>query len=783
MTSSLPKDTYSDSAYEKAHQDTFAPPKSRAIKPVLPSGVSQVDFDKALEDFTSAVGKGNVFVKQALAHYIDPYELHEDESKGKVPSAAICPASVDELSRVLQIANTYGIPLWTFSRGKNLGYGGPAPRLNGSVALDLHRMNRILEVNDEHAYAVVEPGVTFSDLYEYCVKHKKKVWPSTPSLGWGSVVGNSLDRGTGFGSLSNQHQCISGLEVMLADGELVRTGQFGITNSPSAFISKFTFGPSIEGLFLQSNLGIVTKLGMWMMPQPPAYMACSFSMPENEDVEVMVDVFGEMRRNGMIPNVVWMVNLIESLCVRGRRRDLWKGEGPIPEWRLKELQKELGTGFWTARWGLYGPAKTLETQLADIREHLRKRAPTGTLCGTLYSGENGNLLEAKSVPTEHGLMWVGVPSLFSLPLMDWAIVNDATGKPAHGDYAPIIPSSGKKVLDWVQQCKPLYQQAGVDFMADFFMHERHVIFTSMYAFDQQDAEQRKGIESLHYGMHDIATAKGYGMYRAHVHHMDMIAELNDFNNGAYRRFVEKLKASAIQNPAWFLQYYEVKPLIDMEMGLTRVANEKASNFDINHAVSWHASCMSMRTGPFLFEAAAGRFGPEAISQALREITDWAITAGARRSCIHAAQIFKLLFHRKVSDMISFQSIVSLFHAGLVLGLYIFAMPDVEGQDDIDLFDDVDWVALGTTGLTDSSELRTSTVHTLPAARIIRDGGNFTISGLPLRNGHSQARKCWLQFASLMLGLGRWKSRIFSRILHVMCDNLSDVDLGDSLDEE
>lgn len=72
----------------------------------------------------------------------------------------------------------------------NVSYGGPAPVLRGSVALDLHRMKRILEVNDELHYAVVEPGVTWTDLYNYCVEHKKKVWPSTPSLGWGSVVGN-----------------------------------------------------------------------------------------------------------------------------------------------------------------------------------------------------------------------------------------------------------------------------------------------------------------------------------------------------------------------------------------------------------------------------------------------------------------------------------------------------------------------------------------------------------------------------------------------------------------
>lgn len=51
-------------------------------------------------------------------------------------------------------------------------------------------MNKVLEVNEKFSYAVVEPGVTFGDLYTYCVQKKLKVWPSTASLGWGSVVGN-----------------------------------------------------------------------------------------------------------------------------------------------------------------------------------------------------------------------------------------------------------------------------------------------------------------------------------------------------------------------------------------------------------------------------------------------------------------------------------------------------------------------------------------------------------------------------------------------------------------
>lgn len=71
-------------------------------------------------------------------------------------------------------------------------YGGPAPVVVGSLALDLHRMKKIIEVNEKFAYAVVEPGVTFGDLYSFCTTSKLKLWPSTPSLGWGSVIGNVL---------------------------------------------------------------------------------------------------------------------------------------------------------------------------------------------------------------------------------------------------------------------------------------------------------------------------------------------------------------------------------------------------------------------------------------------------------------------------------------------------------------------------------------------------------------------------------------------------------------
>src|SRR5690606_21294342 len=69
-----------------------------------------------------------------------------------------------------------------------------APNLNGSVIVDLKRMNRILRVDDERNFALVEPGVTYFDLYRYIQERGLKVWIDCADVGWGGLVGNALDR-------------------------------------------------------------------------------------------------------------------------------------------------------------------------------------------------------------------------------------------------------------------------------------------------------------------------------------------------------------------------------------------------------------------------------------------------------------------------------------------------------------------------------------------------------------------------------------------------------------
>ncbi len=129
---------YDDPEYQQNHRALFSGSIISPLEHVLQPGVSQEAFDHAMADFKEIVGEEYTFIGQALEDYVDPYELWEKEGKRKMPSAAVwqvldglqcanltipSPSSVEELRRVLEVANTFGIPVWTFSRGKNLGYG------------------------------------------------------------------------------------------------------------------------------------------------------------------------------------------------------------------------------------------------------------------------------------------------------------------------------------------------------------------------------------------------------------------------------------------------------------------------------------------------------------------------------------------------------------------------------------------------------------------------------------------------------------------------------------
>src|SRR3954454_12724148 len=111
----------------------------------------------ALEELEAAVGSGALLTSdEDLREFRDPFAHATWDDY--TAAAVVMPDTVEAVQEVVRIANRHELSLWTHGQGRNNGYGGPAPRVDGSVIVGLRNMSRVLEIDEECAYAVGEPG-------------------------------------------------------------------------------------------------------------------------------------------------------------------------------------------------------------------------------------------------------------------------------------------------------------------------------------------------------------------------------------------------------------------------------------------------------------------------------------------------------------------------------------------------------------------------------------------------------------------------------------------------
>ena len=104
---------------------------------ILPINVKESDFLEARKAFEKAIGKEWVFyTEEDLNLYRDAYSPQWDDADEPIPSLALAPKSTEEVQEIVKIANTFKIPLFPISTGKNLGYGSSAPQRRGDVIVD-----------------------------------------------------------------------------------------------------------------------------------------------------------------------------------------------------------------------------------------------------------------------------------------------------------------------------------------------------------------------------------------------------------------------------------------------------------------------------------------------------------------------------------------------------------------------------------------------------------------------------------------------------------------------
>lgn len=485
--------------------------------------------ERALAAMQAALGNEHVLVEEAdLADHGDPFAPPGDWYH---PGAVLMPGSVEEVQAVLRIANEHGTPIWTSSQGRNKGYGGGAPRVSGTFVMSLRRMNRVIEVDEDSCWALVEPGVRFFDLYDHLRSIGSKLWMSVPDLGGGSVIGNALDHGVGYTPIGDHFGNHCGMEVVLANGDVLRTGMGGMRNPVAWNVFPHGCGPTPDGLFTQSNFGVVTKMGVALMPAPEVYMPGWFTLDNEQHFGAFLDVLRPLMIDGTIPNQPMIINAACAASAFWGREHWYTGPDPIPEAVIDRIAQTPGFGRWVMRFALTGDEPVVEHNRAKV-----------TTAFSAIPGANVTLerFDGRDLPqfdNPHHRVQAGIPSMDLDRMTRWY----GGEKGGHTGFSCAMPITGKDGCAIRDLTRNQLNADGLDYSGVFIVGKRHMIHVALVVFDTADEAQTRGAYASTKKMLEPAARLGYGEYRSHVDFMDLVADQYDFNNHAQRRFAETIK--------------------------------------------------------------------------------------------------------------------------------------------------------------------------------------------------------------------------------------------------
>lgn len=459
-------------------------------------------------------------------------------------AAVVFPASAEEVAAVVKVAARHRLPVWPSSKGRNWGYGTTLAIDDGALVMILERMNRVLEVNEELAYAVIEPGVTYEQFNAHLRSKGYKLWiDCTDGSGQGSVIGNALERGIGETPYGDHFGNLCGLQVVLADGELVHIGG-AVQGLKTWHTHKWGVGPYLEGLFTQSNLGIVTRAGVWLMPRPECYNSFVYEIRDERHLPQVLDAFRRLALTGVVNTKLHMINDFVSMTILTQRvSEQVPQDGPLSDADLAALRKKYGVSPWNCAGGIYGTRGQVRLQRSLLRaalspygrlifisdrllpflEGLINRAWKSDFFRRLVEvGARTSLPVLESAPYVHKILQ-GIPTEYFVkhayyryrrprPAQDVQPARDRCGLIW---FAPILPFTNAHVWPFLEACKQRFAAHSFDFyVAMLLMNPRSVVCLMAVIYDQEDADETAHSKQLYDELLALMRERQFQQYRA-----------------------------------------------------------------------------------------------------------------------------------------------------------------------------------------------------------------------------------------------------------------------------
>jgi len=541
-------------------------------RPIVSALDPRSDLAGALHSWRALLGDAHVLVDDAT---LDRY-ARSTSSSSRRPAAVLKPGTRDDVAALVKIARRCRTPLYPISTGRNWGYGDACAVYDGQVIVDLGRMNRIEHVDAELGYAVVEPGVTQGQLSRHLAESGARFWVDCTGAGpHTSLIGNIVERGFGHSPYGNRLQTVSGMEVVLGTGEVLQTGFGHYPEARTTYLYPYGIGPFLDGIFTQSNFGIVTKLGLWLVPIPESFCPYIVLFEEDRDLLEAIAPLRSLRMSRVLQSVAHIGNDLRALASDAPfPRDRLPGQSRLtPEVRAA-LRKEAGIGAWSMSGAFYGTSRQVAVHKRLLKSALkgvnakviflprrvlalgqwvaRRFGHLGPIRGLEKKIRLGSALAGmhSGVPTGaflRGAYWrrrAGVPADFS---DDVDLAREPIGIMW---MAPIIPFRREDLARVNQEMDALFARFDFDCHVTVNMiNERALAAVYTINYDaEDDAEVRRGAECFEAGVRRLFEL-GYPLYRSSTRGMAMLTgRPQDEFVGTVRRLKDALDPDAIIAP-------------------------------------------------------------------------------------------------------------------------------------------------------------------------------------------------------------------------------------------
>ena len=522
----------------------------------LPPGVSRRDFDACMAAFREVVGGDWVFTSdEDLVAYRDPYSTSWNEPDEIRAGAAVSPTTVEQVQALVRAAGRYKVPLFPTATGKNFAYGGPAPNMSGTVVLDLKRMNKVLDVDAERYTCLVEPGVSYMDLYRHIQDRGLKVWIDHPSPGWGSPMGNALDHGIGhtMGPYRDHFGSHCGIEAVLPNGEVLRTGMGAMPNAGSWQDYRYGYGPDVAGLFGQANYGIVTKMGFWLYPQPETYRTAQVTVPRRQDLHELVKAINYLEHSFLIGEPIFNSPLKRLATTNAAIRDLVFRKGGVSDAEIDKAARDENLDPWSVDMQFYGPEPTTLANWEYAKAKIASHVPTAKF----WEGEN---FKVPLTPEQLNNNNTGTPFRNNVQrrqsqgqpnLAVWASVirneaNPDATKDGHIGFGPIIPRTAEAVFQCQRVFGDAYHELGVPITVGSLStpstwYQHAFIFLNTLPTSRSNKEMNRKSRAAMYRLIELGAENGWAEYRCPPLFQDAVMSAYSFNDHALLRFNEAMK--------------------------------------------------------------------------------------------------------------------------------------------------------------------------------------------------------------------------------------------------